>query len=221
MPESKNKRIDSHLECVRGVKTKKIYPALKHGGYSTLGLLPGEDPAAFEELHQDLISEFCPNGPLEEDTVADMARTMWRKNNLKTFRAAETVRKRYSEIRSMIPPTDPPYDLFPLGVNADWTPPDPAQVKAATEAAEAQARKELGEYYKLIEMGDLATPARLLADLAIEERLDARIAKLFNRLAMLKTYKSVLSAKSPSSTELPRISGPKKAPNLSDVERID
>jgi hypothetical protein len=217
MPESKNKRIDSHLEGVMGVKTKKVFPALKHGGYSTLGLLPGEDPAAFEELRRDMIAELCPNGPLEEDIVGDMVRFTWRKNNLKTFRVAEAIRKRYSEIRSkMIPSTVPPYDSFP-----DWTPPDPAQVKAATEAAEAQARKELGEYCKLIEMGDLATPARLLADLAIEERLDARIAKLFNRLAMLKTYKSVLSAKSPSSTELPRISGPKKSPNLSDVERID
>jgi hypothetical protein len=58
-------------------------------------------------------------------------------------------------------------------------------------------------------MGDLATPAQMLAELDVEERLDARIDKLFKRLAMLKTYKSLSSAKSP--TELPRISGSKKA----------
>jgi hypothetical protein len=33
------------------VRVKKIHPALKHGGYSATGLLPGEDPAAFEKLH--------------------------------------------------------------------------------------------------------------------------------------------------------------------------
>ena len=33
------------------------HPALKHGGYSDTTLLPGEDPAAFEKLHNDLIKD--------------------------------------------------------------------------------------------------------------------------------------------------------------------
>jgi hypothetical protein len=59
-------------------------------------------------------------------------------------------------------------------------------------------------------MGDLATPDQMLADLGVEERLDARIDKLFKRLAMWRAFKS-LSAKALSSAESPRISGPKKA----------
>jgi hypothetical protein len=74
-----------------------------------------------------------------------------------------------------------------------------------------RARQELGEDYKLIEMGDLATTAQLLANLEAEERLDAKVDKLVQRLVRSKAFKSLSSATRPSSTELPRLSGPKKA----------
>jgi hypothetical protein len=63
-------------------------PALKHGGYAET-LLPGEDVGAFEELRGALIAEFDPNGPLETDIVATMARLIWRKQNLAAFRSTE------------------------------------------------------------------------------------------------------------------------------------
>ena len=128
------------------VRVKKNHPALKHGGFSVTALLPGEDPAAFEKLYQDLIAELQPDGPSENETVATIARLMWRKQNLETFRIAEAARKRYSAIRSAkVPSTTPPYGHFPLlSVSPDWVPPDPAEVKAGMAAAEAQARKELG-----------------------------------------------------------------------------
>jgi hypothetical protein len=202
--------IRGYREFEVSVRVKKLYPALKHGGYSATGLLPGEDPDAFEKLHRDLISELCPDGPLQEDTVFDIARLMWRKQNLETFRIAEAARKRASAIRSRIPSTTPPLDLsFDFGVPSDWSPPDPADVKAATEAAEAQARKELGENYKFVEMGDLATATQMFADLEVEERLNAMIDKLLKRLWMLQASKSLSSTT--SSTTLPRLSGPKKA----------
>jgi hypothetical protein len=181
-------------------RVKKPHPALKHGAYSATGLLPGEDPVAFENLHLDLIAELSPDGPLEEEIVADIARWIWRKQNLQTFRIAEAARNRHSAIQSEMIPS-----LYYLTNDTS------AEVEAATEAAEARSRKELGDNYKFVEMGDLATLDQLLADLDVEERLDARIDKLFKRLAMLKAFKSLSSAKSLPSTELPRISGPKKA----------
>ena len=57
----------------------KFPPALKHGAYSGTTLLPGEDPAAFEKLHADLVTELTPVGPLEEDIVVTIARLAWRK----------------------------------------------------------------------------------------------------------------------------------------------
>jgi len=49
-------------------------PALKHGAYSTATLLPGEDKAEFDRLHQSLIAELEPVGALEEHIVANVAR---------------------------------------------------------------------------------------------------------------------------------------------------
>ena len=66
-------------------KIKKLYPALKHGAYSASGLLPGEDPVAFEELHQNLIAFYEPNGPLQESTILDVARTIGAKKTCKLF----------------------------------------------------------------------------------------------------------------------------------------
>jgi hypothetical protein len=72
----------------------------KHAAYSTTALLPGEDPAAFKKLHQGLIAELIPNGPLEEDIVGTIAQLVWRKQNVGTFRIAEQVKSRWYGIRS-------------------------------------------------------------------------------------------------------------------------
>jgi hypothetical protein len=93
------------------VRLKKLYPALKHGGYSVTGLLPGEDAAAFEQLHRELRAFYCPDGPLEEDAIASIGNLLWRKQNLGTILRAEAARKRYLAIRSeMIPSTMLPFD---------------------------------------------------------------------------------------------------------------
>jgi hypothetical protein len=187
------------------VRVKKLFPALKHGGYSATGLLPGEDRAVFEKLHRDLQAELRPDGPFEKDLVADIARCMWRKNHLDTLRRAEAARKRNSAIKSALIPNPV------LSVVGAYTRPDLAEVEEAVKTAEMLAREELGENYIFVEMEDLANPVHMLADLDVEERLDARIDKLFKRLVMLKTFKSLSSSKSLPSSDLPRISGPKEA----------
>ena len=45
--------------------------ALKHGGYSGLTLLPGEDRFAFEKLRRELFAELKPQGRLEQEIVTD------------------------------------------------------------------------------------------------------------------------------------------------------
>src|SRR5262249_52653522 len=78
----------------------KIHPALKHGGYAATAILPGENRADFEKLHQSLIAELAPVGALEDDIVATMARFVWRKQNLATVRLAELAGERRQAIRS-------------------------------------------------------------------------------------------------------------------------
>jgi hypothetical protein len=78
----------------------KIHPALKHGGYAATAILPGENRADFEKLHQSLIAELAPVGALEDDIVATIARLVWRKQNLATVRLAELAGERCQAIRS-------------------------------------------------------------------------------------------------------------------------
>ena len=70
-------------------KRDRIPPALKHGGYSGTGLITGEDPAAFEKLHGNLIDEFAPAGCIEEDIVKTIAHVIWRKHNISNYVARQ------------------------------------------------------------------------------------------------------------------------------------
>ena len=80
-------------------RRRHTHPALKHAAYSGMSLLPGEDPAEFETLHNDLVAEYAPTGQHEHEIVETMARLMWRKRCLWSYGLAEFARKRYSAIK--------------------------------------------------------------------------------------------------------------------------
>jgi len=178
----------------------KVHPALKHAGYSATTLLPGEDPAAFETLHRALIAEFTPVGALEEDIIADLARLTWRKQNLATFRIAELAKGRHQTIQ---------YEKVP-GVSLLLLDDiDPAVAREGYRAAEEQARQELGDIYRLIDIGEPATIEGLMKELDIKERLDGLISKCLKQLLMVRGVKSLSPAS--SSGSMPQISAPRKA----------
>jgi hypothetical protein len=79
-------------------RRRRIHPALKHGGYSGMDVLPGEDPAEFETLHNELVAEYAPTARHEHEIVETMARLMWRKRCLWSYGLAEFARKRHSAI---------------------------------------------------------------------------------------------------------------------------
>ena len=47
-------------------RNDRKHPALKHGAYSAIAVLPGESRAEFEKLRRDLVAEFTPSGALED-----------------------------------------------------------------------------------------------------------------------------------------------------------
>jgi hypothetical protein len=192
------------VEYPMSIQVKKVHPALKHAGYAATALLPGENPADFEKLHRDLIAELKPDGPLEDDIVATIARLVWRKQNLATFRIAERARNVCEKFISERLP-DPFSSLAVI---------DPAVREEATWAAHDQARKELEDVYALVEVGDAATVDRLLGDLEVEERLDARIDKCVKRLLVLRGLKSISTAY-PSAPPR-RIPGPPRRSGLAE-----
>jgi hypothetical protein len=185
-------------------KMTKMPPALKHGGYAAMGLLPGEDRAAFDKLRHDLIARWSPTDPLEEDTVEEMARLLWRKRNLGTIRNAEFARNRYAAIKSANLPASS-FSIPMLGM-LDIS---PAKMEEALQAAEEQAREELGDMYRLVEIGDTATFGCLEKELAIEERLGELMYKCVKRMLLLRGLNSISTA-SPSTPQR-RIPGPPNA----------
>lgn len=181
-------------------KNSGIHPALKHGVYSATALLPGEDPGDFEKLRNKLIAEFAAAGPLEQDIIATMARLIWRKQNLSTYRLAKLVKRRIGSIRyELVPQIN--YDIPSL--NPDTR--DPEKVKAAEKAADEQARKELGALYELAELGDVATIDYLQDELSLIDRLDGMIDRCIKRLLLVGGLKSISPSASTAASGTERI----------------
>jgi hypothetical protein len=73
-------------------KTRRIgkHPnALKHGVFTSVAILPGEDTREFAALLFSLIEEWEPMGPTENDAVVTIANGMWRKARLQNFLRAK------------------------------------------------------------------------------------------------------------------------------------
>jgi hypothetical protein len=182
----------------------RISPALKHGGYSGMTILPGEDPAAFEKLHKDLIVEWNPRGPLAKDAVSELAHVMWRKQHIDTFWVAECARNRFAAIQTEHAPTDFIDDS--MGVF-----PSKEDREAGQAAAEDEARKELGsDAWELIQLGELATPDRMMAELSMRDRMNSMIDRCLKRLVLIEGVKSI-SSSSPKAPSTPLLSGPDAA----------
>ena len=182
---------------------KKAHPALKHGGYSAMGILPGEDRAEFEELYQGLIAELRPDGPLEDDVVAQLALLIWRKQNLSIYRKAEIARQRYNvhvsahrhgDYRESVPDKE---EIVA------------AECAAAAQGHEQRARKDLGDAYELVAAGEIATRSCLEQELKLEAELDAHIDRCLKRLLHVRGIKSLSTVPAPA--PLRQLSGGVKA----------
>jgi hypothetical protein len=64
--------------------------ALKHGGFSSMELFPWENGAAFEKLHGDLVEQYQPRGPVQEDCIRTIASCIWRKRRVRDKRQFDT-----------------------------------------------------------------------------------------------------------------------------------
>jgi hypothetical protein len=179
----------------------KNHPALKHGGYAAATILPGEDRAEFEKLHEQLTAELGPSGVLEEDIVATIARLAWRKQNLATLLRAQRAQSRYAEIISE------KFDALSPDVtikSIDRI--DPAIKEKTIQAAQEQAKKELGEAYELVEIGETASFDQLVTVLKVMEYLDSLIDRLLKRLLYLRGLKSISPASRSAHSRRPALS---------------
>jgi hypothetical protein len=171
--------------------------ALKHGIYSGLTLLPGEDPAAYEKLHNELIAEYNPDGPFERDIVAEIARLIWRKQNLSTYGLATRAKSQYSSIYSVLAPPSIAFDL-PM-FEADKR--SPEELRALRKEADEKAKSDLGAALELVEMGVVVTTDYLLKELSIIERLNSLIERCLKQLLYARGVKSMSSASAATASQ--------------------
>jgi hypothetical protein len=59
--------------------------AVKHGAFSIMIFLPGEDREEFKALYDALAEEWDPHGPIEQDKVFNIANNMWRKRRSQRY----------------------------------------------------------------------------------------------------------------------------------------
>jgi len=141
--------------------------ALKHGAYSQTTVIGSEDPKQFEKLHRELIVAYAPVGPLEKQTVADLAKYIWRKQNLASNR------KISFQLRVLRPsPTvygRPTGDRLPAGPRGQLI----LKMAEAEDLMEAESIEGLK------------------SELALEEHLDRMIDGCMKRLMQSKAYRSL------------------------------
>jgi hypothetical protein len=184
------------------VRPNKMHAALKHGAYCATTLLPGEDAAAFEKLRRNVITEFALEGALEESIGTDMARLIWRRENLATFRVAAIAQERRQQIVNEVVPANI--------ISCDTSGRDYDALEEGYRATEEQAKRELGEAHELVGVGDTATFNGLMEELGIRERLSEMITKCLKQLLLVRGIKSLPSASSsPSTRQLSDLQKPK------------
>jgi len=175
------------------IPAKRVPPALKHGAYSKFVLLPGEDPAEFEELHRDLIADLAPNGRMEEETVASIAHLVWRRQNF-AMMADSLMADSLMANSLMANSLEKAGTKQSANSKEDWRF-GPSFLEKLHKAQRDREEEVLAERH---EIAKEETLNRLMKVLELEERLNAMIDRLIKRLLTLRGLKSITS--SPTTT---------------------
>jgi hypothetical protein len=172
--------------------SKHVPPALKHGIYSAIGLLPTEDPVEFEKFKQEIFDDYKPVGRSEKIIVDEIACLQWRLQHLHTYGVAVRVRERHSAIYSKLAP--PSRERFPPPLPGFEPEPEsrsPEELEALRKSVEKQVRTELGQAIELVKIGQVATVEYLEKELGIRERLHGMIARLEKRFLFQRGIRSL------------------------------
>ena len=172
--------------------SKRVPPALKHGIYSGIGLLPTESPAQFRKFRKQIFAELNVVGRLEEDIGDEIVCLEWRRKNLSTYVLAQRVRARHSSIQSeLVPPVRYISPLSEFASEPHPNNPSSEELEVARKRANKRARNDLGAAHELVELGDVVTLDHLQKELAIRDRLDAMITRAYKKLAYVRAIKSM------------------------------
>ena len=222
MGPSKNEGIREAVKRKNGGRNN----VFKHGAFAQDLVLRGESSKEFEDLHQALIDEWDPDGPLEQDAVLSLAKCFMSKRRIDNYYRNEA---RFAG--------DHPYELVLIHVDRSWR--FLKTVKTFELATEIigrlpwQFRTELEKHFPKERFGNnaeawiekLVSHIEILMDgldmaqyvdeegskfqseraarlweliekkIALDDRIDAQIDKVFKRIVQLKTYRDVIRLK--------------------------
>lgn len=151
--------------------------ALKHGAFSDILILPGEDPTKFEELKNGLFIEYKPSGISEEMTLLSIAKAMWQERRLVLYKQIETAKFLGYEAPQKHPA-------------AKWI--GIAQEEGASSATGSpQLSTEASDIRTASRFGRLVTLDHLAKELDVELKIHAKIDRLFKRLFQQKAWKQI------------------------------
>jgi hypothetical protein len=186
-------------------RANPILPNLQHGGYSALALLPGEDPSSFKKLHRGVVAELRPQGRLEEDIVADIARLSWRKQNIANYQVTQVCAV-VAEVLTIAARTELPPRLEKEREEQLAEAFSALQRKIEAGEKGGEAKKEAAASLAVVnDITGMATLNGLLKALEVQERLDGLIDRCLKRLLFIRGLKSLAgSAESPSAPPVQR-----------------
>ena len=169
------------------------FNALKHGAFSEVLILPGEDPAAFEELKQRLFVEYNVSGCSEESTMTSIAKTMWQLQRLRVYEHVQFLRAQGSNPTSANGwKFDNPIRKFMA--ERGMSDPDDSSANAPTEEAPP---KEKTTDERLLELGDFVSLGHLDKELEVENKLMAKLDRLLKRFFQIKAMKPLMGLGEP------------------------
>ena len=214
---------------VRNRKTKQPN-AQKHGVFTTMAILPGEDPKEFKKLHSDLMEEWAPAGATEEDAVLSIAKGVWRKRRVQEFLAiqmlnnsANPMHPSYGEILGLVSfaalMTTEPEVAFGEYANRTLRADKINYLKQNFPRSNFESTSEWAQAVidvpnSVIDKqqgGHLVALSRSAAtfsddvfnqELALDQRIDAMIDRAVKRLIQIKTMKQMLGQSGVGRVEL-------------------
>jgi hypothetical protein len=187
--------------------------SLKHGGYSTVIVLPDEDSEAFEALRESLIEEWRPQGTLEENTVLNLAKLMQQIKRVDEYFYKEMIllqRTKEDEIdhaNEILPWLEKAVDIdqaksiIALLPNTFKTEMDRGIIISEFQDPKKEISRLANRLRQLVNMQEeikagrydsenVAKMRELIAEkIALDERLVSNIDKTIKRLALIKTFK--------------------------------
>jgi hypothetical protein len=78
------------------VNTNVKPSALKHGAFSEILILPGEDPQDYEKLKARLFAEYKVSGCSEEEIMTSIAIAFWQQRRIRLYQHVQILRARKS-----------------------------------------------------------------------------------------------------------------------------